>query len=164
MFENPSRKAPHPSRTIRNAILGRNAARAYNFDPDHRRYAIHCDDVQKLREDGYIQRPGTLTEAAPLRMNQTPGPRTRREVRFGELERLALAGEGRWRLTATPERGFDLGAGRGRAVTRTVRSGVVGLVIDTRGRRPFALPAEPGERIARLRHWNRALELYPREV
>jgi len=84
--DNPSRKAPHPSRTIRNAILGRNAARAYNFNPDHRRYAIHCDDVQKLREDGYIQRPGTLTEAAPLRMNQTPGPRTRREVMQGLVE------------------------------------------------------------------------------
>jgi hypothetical protein len=45
-----------------------------------------------------------------------------------------------------------------------VRAGVVGLVIDARGRRPFALPDEPAARIARLREWNRALELYPREV
>jgi len=78
--EDPRRKAPKPSRTIRNAILGRNAAGAYRFDPDRRRHAIDCDDVQKLREEGYIQNPGTIREAAPLRTNQIPGPRTRREV------------------------------------------------------------------------------------
>jgi hypothetical protein len=78
--EDPTKKAPKPSRTIRNGILGRNAAHAYNFDPDTRVHAIHCDEVQKLRDDGYLQRVGELTESAPLRMNQTPGPRTRREV------------------------------------------------------------------------------------
>jgi len=40
----------------------------------------------------------------------------------------------------------------------------VGLLVDTRGRRPFELPADPAERIARLRAWNRALDMYPREV
>ena len=84
--EDPTKKAPHPSRTIRNAILGRNAARAYNFNPDRRVHAIHCDVVQKLRDDGYLQRQGTMTESAPLRMNQTPGPRTRREVMKGLTE------------------------------------------------------------------------------
>ena len=78
--EDPTRRAPRPSRTIRNAILGRNAARAYRFDPDRRRRAIDCDDVQRLREEGYIQNPGTEREAAPLRTNEIPGPRTRREV------------------------------------------------------------------------------------
>jgi hypothetical protein len=36
--------------------------------------------------------------------------------------------------------------------------------VDTRGRRPFALPRDPGTRIARLREWNRALAAYPREI
>jgi hypothetical protein len=40
----------------------------------------------------------------------------------------------------------------------------VGLIVDTRGRRPFTLPADPAERIARLRAWNRALGSYPREI
>jgi predicted TIM-barrel fold metal-dependent hydrolase len=84
--ENPMRKARHPSKTIRNAILGRNAAHAYNFDPDRRVHEIHCDAVQKLRDEGYLQRQGTLTESAPLRMNQIPGPRTRREVLKGLTE------------------------------------------------------------------------------
>ena len=92
------------------------------------------------------------------------GDRVRRDLPCGELVLLPLPGHGRVRVTATPERGFDVGAGRGRPVTRTVRGGVVGLVVDTRGRRPFALPDEAGQRIARLRQWNRALGLYPREV
>ncbi len=92
------------------------------------------------------------------------GSATLREVAFGELVRLPLPATGRVGVTATPARAFDLGAGRGKAVTRTVRGGVVGLVVDTRGRRPFVLPEDPAARIARLRAWNAALDLYAREV
>ena len=45
-----------------------------------------------------------------------------------------------------------------------VKGGTVGLIVDTRGRRPFVLPADRDERIGRLRAWNRALDAYPREV
>ena len=76
--ENPLRKAPRPSRTIRNGILGRNVASAYRFDPDKRRNAIACDEVQKLRESGYHQGTGTERESAPLASNELHGPRTRR--------------------------------------------------------------------------------------
>jgi len=92
------------------------------------------------------------------------GTPTAHDVPFGELVRLDYPESGRVQLTVTPERGFDVGAGRGRPVTRTVRGGVVGLVVDTRGRRPFELPEDASTRIARLRAWNQALELYPREV
>jgi len=91
------------------------------------------------------------------------GAPSRHAVAFGTLLCVPTVGE-RGKLTATPERGFDLGAGKGKPVARTVRAGVVGLVVDARGRRPFALPEEPAARIARLREWNRALDLYPREV
>jgi uncharacterized protein (TIGR01319 family) len=91
------------------------------------------------------------------------GAAVRHAVAFGELLRVATSGE-RGRLTASPERGFDVGAGKGKPVTRTVRAGVVGLVVDARGRRPFTLPEESTARIAKLRAWNRALELYPREI
>jgi predicted TIM-barrel fold metal-dependent hydrolase len=78
--EDPTRKAKKPSRTIRNAILGRNAARAYNFDPDKRVNAIHCDTVEQMRSTSYIQGAGTETEGAPLASHVAPGARTRREV------------------------------------------------------------------------------------
>jgi hypothetical protein len=78
--EDPMRKAKKPERTIRNGILGRNAAQAYEIDPDDHRHAIHCDKVQALRDNGYLEKPGTERERAPLASNLAPGPRTRREV------------------------------------------------------------------------------------
>jgi predicted TIM-barrel fold metal-dependent hydrolase len=79
--EDPTRKAPRPERTIRNGILGRNAARAYEIDPDARRRRIACDDVNGLREEGYLRgEQGSEDESAPLASHVSPGPRTRREV------------------------------------------------------------------------------------
>jgi uncharacterized protein (TIGR01319 family) len=107
-------------------------------------------------------RPGEA--CVRVELEPDAGAATRRDVPFGELVLLPLPESGRVRITATPERGFDLGAGRGKPVTRSVRAGVVGVVVDTRGRRPFALPDQAAQRIAKLRQWNGALGLYPREV
>ena len=78
--EDPTQPAPAPERTIRNGILGRNAAAAYRVDPDERRNALTCDEVNGLRQDGYLSGVGTQLESAPLASHQAPGPRTRREV------------------------------------------------------------------------------------
>jgi len=85
-------------------------------------------------------------------------------VPYGELALMPLPHSGTARIEATPERGFDLGAGKGRPLAATVPGGVVGLIVDARGRQPFALPADRSQRIRRLRAWNRALDAYPREV
>jgi hypothetical protein len=71
----------HPERTIRNGILGRNAAETYGLDPDAKRNALNCDEVQKIR-DAYLLNPSTPKEMAPLRTNTINGPRNRREF-FG---------------------------------------------------------------------------------
>jgi predicted TIM-barrel fold metal-dependent hydrolase len=78
--EDPTRKAPRPSRTIRNGILGRNAARAYRVDPFKMRREIDCDAVNGLKQNGYLSGLGTEKESAPLASHVAPGPRTRREV------------------------------------------------------------------------------------
>jgi uncharacterized protein (TIGR01319 family) len=93
---------------------------------------------------------------------QGPGrtPVTRR-VPFGRLLLLPLPEHGHVHLTAVPERGFDVGLGRGRPLSAEIPGGAVGLVVDTRGRQPFTLPTDRAERIARLETWNRALDLYP---
>jgi hypothetical protein len=78
--DDPTRKARKRSRTIRNGILGRNAARAYNFDPDARVKSISCDQVNQLRDDMYLSAQGTERESAPLASHLAPGARTRREV------------------------------------------------------------------------------------
>src|SRR5438552_6926143 len=90
--------------------------------------------------------------------------RIERKIPFGDLTLLPLPASGKARLTARPERGFDLGSGKGQTLATEVHAGTVGLIVDTRGRRPFTLPSESEARIARLRAWNAALGLYPRDV
>lgn len=66
--------------------------------------------------------------------------------------------------TLTPlQRQLDLGAGPGKPLTKTLRGGVVGIVIDTRGRPDIQIPTEPNERVAMLDRWVRALGEYPDE-
>ncbi len=79
-------------------------------------------------------------------------------VPFGQLRVLPLAPGQTDEATLTPARGFDVGAGRGKSLTATVEGGVVGLVIDTRGR-PIALPPTQPARVAELQEWLRALDL-----
>ncbi|HEV3364091.1 MAG TPA: hypothetical protein VG795_08115, partial [Acidimicrobiia bacterium] len=67
-----------PERSIRNGILGRTAAEVYGLDPDAKRNALNCDEVQKIR-DAYILNPGTPKETAPSASNHINGPRTRAE-------------------------------------------------------------------------------------
>ncbi len=107
-------------------------------------------------------KPGQPCLAVEL-ATQGTAPVTER-IPFGELALIPLPEAGTARLTAHPERGLDLGAGKGKPLEADVTGGVVGLIVDTRGRRPFVLPEERRERIARLRGWNRALNLYGREV
>jgi hypothetical protein len=79
--EDPTQPAPDAASTIRNGILGRNAAVPYRVDPDATLHAISCDKVQQIR-DAYFINPLTPdpTQSAPLRSNAIPGYRTRREL------------------------------------------------------------------------------------
>jgi uncharacterized protein len=73
----PSDGKAHPERTIRNGILGRNAAAIYRVDPDAQLAAISCDALSQLRDD-YQQ--------TPMNSNDVHGPRTAAGV-WEELKR-----------------------------------------------------------------------------
>ena len=88
------------------------------------------------------------------------GEKVIRDIPFGTLAVFSTKDAESVTLTVTPARGFDVGAGKGSAVSKVVRGGAVGIVVDTRGR-PLVLPDRAAERIARLREWNRELNLYP---
>ena len=76
----PGSPAESPRWSIRNGILGYNAAEAYGIDDAETvRNAISCDDVNAVREE-YVTNPGTERESAVLASNQLLGARTRREL------------------------------------------------------------------------------------
>jgi uncharacterized protein len=73
----PTDGRPHPERSIRNGIFGRNIAEQYGVDPDAARAAISCDEVQQLR-DAYLVNPLTPDprQGAPFASNRIIGERT----------------------------------------------------------------------------------------
>ncbi len=79
-------------------------------------------------------------------------------VKFGELKLLPLGDGQSEKVTITPARTFDVGAGKGKPLSATVEGGVVGLVLDARGR-PIALPSLAEARTAKLVEWLKAMGL-----
>lgn len=83
------------------------------------------------------------------------------KIGFGVLKLLDIEKEKKIEATIIPERNFDVGAGFGKEIKATLNSGVVGIVVDTRGRRPFSLPKKDSERIEKVTSWNKTLNIYP---
>lgn len=81
-------------------------------------------------------------------------------LHVGDLKRIALGPEERAQIELKPARSFDFGEGKGKAMTREVTGGVVGLLLDTRGR-PLQLPSDTAARIAAIKRWHQAVNLYP---
>ena len=82
------------------------------------------------------------------------------QLAFGDLKLFALAREQQATVTMQPAKQIDLGNGPGQSFTKTVNGGVVGLMLDGRGR-PLQLPGEQAARVAMLTRWYQAVGLYP---
>ncbi|HRC24194.1 MAG: glutamate mutase L [Nitrospira sp.] len=82
------------------------------------------------------------------------------QLAFGDLKLFALTREQQATVTMQPAKQIDLGNGPGQSFTKTVKGGVVGLMLDGRGR-PLQLPGEQAARVAMLTRWYRAVGLYP---
>ncbi|MEZ5338585.1 MAG: glutamate mutase L [bacterium] len=74
-------------------------------------------------------------------------------MKFGEMKLFADFTVGaEATVTVKPAKKFDLGEGMGKEVTKKVRGGVVGLVLDSRGRK-IALNTDDAERRRQLLKW-----------
>jgi len=78
------------------------------------------------------------------------------EVRFGEVRVFPLKDEGEFIIK--PHRALDLGEGKGREVVRKLRGGLVGLIVDCRGR-PLQIPSQEEKRKEWLRRTYQAFSL-----
>ncbi|HZN45327.1 MAG TPA: glutamate mutase L [Nitrospiraceae bacterium] len=79
---------------------------------------------------------------------------------FGELTLLPLASDQRAKMTLHPDKHVNVGMGAGNPITKDVLGGVVGLLLDGRGR-PLRLPSEQAARAKALMRWYQAVGLYP---
>jgi len=82
------------------------------------------------------------------------------DIPFGDMRVYPLAVGETANAKITPARGFDVGGGPGRVVEATLTGGVVGLMVDARGR-PFKLPSDEHQRVEKLAKWAKTFNAYP---
>ncbi len=83
-------------------------------------------------------------------------------IGFGEIRLYPLEEGKKATVEVTPARGFDIGSGRGRLQKFTLSGGLVGIVVDARGR-PLSLASDLETRRGQLVQWIEAMNLYPRQ-
>ena len=79
------------------------------------------------------------------------------DMACGELKRIPLPYDPPITVRITPQKAFDVGGGPGVAITKTIRGGTVGLILDARGR-PLQLPSDPDECRELVAEWAKVLE------
>ena len=86
------------------------------------------------------------------------------DIPFGEM-RLIPCGVGQIaKATLKTHSGLILDSEKKKEMTVDLYGGVVGIVLDTRGRQPFVLPTDKTERIASLKKWMKELKIYPEHI
>ena len=108
---------------------------------------------------------GAAKEGKPcvnIKLKKQNGHEVDIDVPFGQLHIMGLPVGETAEVTVTPVRGFDMGEGSGASVRGTVHGGTTGVIIDTRGRRPFELPKDNVKRVEKLLEWIKAMDLYPK--
>ncbi len=87
-----------------------------------------------------------------------PSGRQTGQLPIGQLQRMPLADGEVVEVSLQPARRWDVGAGPGQALNARVRGGVVGLVLDGRGR-PIQMASDQDRR-RQISDWQQALNLY----
>ena len=78
----------------------------------------------------------------------------------GELKVIPVPFE-QVEVKLNPGKGLDVGAGKNEILTTKVYGGVVGIILDGRGRHPFNLSEKSEERVLNLSKWSKATNEYP---
>ncbi|MFO7896914.1 MAG: glutamate mutase L [Candidatus Cloacimonadales bacterium] len=86
------------------------------------------------------------------------------DIPFGEVRLIPLGVGETAKAKLSPGRGLDLGLGKNQDLETELHGGVVGIVLDTRGRQPFVLPVDASDRVPLLLKWMKELKAYPEEL
>lgn len=80
------------------------------------------------------------------------------DVKYGSIQVLPMAVGEKKTVKIYPSKSFNVGSGKGREHTAEIEGGIVGVIIDGRGR-PFQMAADDADRISKLREWYNAFGL-----
>ncbi|PKN74862.1 MAG: methylaspartate mutase [Candidatus Cloacimonetes bacterium HGW-Cloacimonetes-2] len=86
------------------------------------------------------------------------------DIPYGEVRLIPCAEGEIAKATLQTRGGLILDKDKNRELTVDLHGGVVGIVLDTRGRQPFGLPTDTPSRIAMLKKWMRELKVYPETI
>lgn len=81
-------------------------------------------------------------------------------INFGQIKKIPLTDSMTAEVTISPAKEFDVGAGSGKRLIRTVSGGVLGIILDCRGR-PISLPENTSEKNKKLLEWFSSIQAYP---
>ena len=89
-----------------------------------------------------------------------PDERVGGELMFGDLKLISASSEP-LQVRLTPGKGMDIGAGKNEVLDTKVFGGVVGIILDGRGRQPFNLTENTENRVLQLKEWSEETDEYP---
>ncbi|MBD3284927.1 methylaspartate mutase [candidate division WOR-3 bacterium] len=88
------------------------------------------------------------------------GSKRELSLKFGDIASLPLGTDETAKVELYPERGFNIGADQGKSMETEIKGGLVGVIIDCRGR-PLILPEDNSKRIKLLNTWAKSVDMYP---
>lgn len=114
---------------------------------------------------GEIKKPGPLMN---YKISLPDGKVESGTLEFGQMKLIPLGLDDKGiplkaKAELEPLRGLDLGHGKGNKIETELTGGVVGIILDGRGR-PFILPENDKIRVEKLREWMLELKVYPEEA
>lgn len=83
------------------------------------------------------------------------------QIPFGEIRLIPLGVVEKAKAYLKPGKGLDIGEGKNKEINTELVGGVVGILLDTRGRNPFVIPEDTTERINILKKWHESMNIYP---
>ncbi len=132
---------------------------------------VHQEAAKEVFEKDCLVKLGTciapVGEGKPgakcvsVKISKPNGEIIEKTVNYGDIFLIPLENI-KVKAYIRPEKNFDVGAGKGKELDAEIEGGVVGVIIDCRGRRPFVVPQDSKQRIEFLQKTATALNAYPK--
>jgi len=105
---------------------------------------------------------GKLALSAEIKLPD--GSVFKEDIPYGEIRLIPCEVGKTAKASLKAHGGLILDKEKNRELEVELHGGLVGIVLDTRGRQPFVLPVEASQRVPLLKKWMRELKAYPESI